>query len=95
MEWLFFHSQPHRRPHVRREVFVALSPHSLLAHVPKSVSDAVILRALRQNVFQILRPDSSSNSSRLVLFHSLVQRRKAFGRTEFMATRFVPFPHMR
>ena len=27
MEWLFFQSQPHRPAHVRREVFVAPSPH--------------------------------------------------------------------
>ena len=31
MEWLFFQSQSHRPAHVRREVFVAPSPHPLSA----------------------------------------------------------------
>ena len=39
MEWLFFQSQPHRPVHVRREVFVAPSPHP---EIQFEISDNVI-----------------------------------------------------
>ena len=64
---LFLKSQLHSPAHVRREVFVAPSPHpevQLLGPChslykctfPKSVSGAVILCALIEDVFRSLRP---------------------------------------
>ena len=81
MEWLFFQSQSHRPIHVRREVFVAPSrdpeiqlrwpfhsPYELT--FPKSVSEAVILCALIEDVFRSLRPWTERMSLQICLWRS-------------------------
>ena len=62
MKWPFFQPQSHRPAHVSRKVFVAPSPSRNPAvpelyerTFPMSVSDAVILYALIEDVFWSLR----------------------------------------
>ena len=83
MEWLFFQSQSDRSAHIRREVFIAPSPHPEIqlwgpCHTlykctfPKSVSDAVILCALIEDVFlyvHVFQPVKSKILSLKPLMH--------------------------